>query len=385
MIFGMGPARCNPLLLASWLALASPLALAAQEAGGVIVRRGEVADDLYLAGGRIDLSTTVHGDVIAAGGRLSLGDWILGDVIAAGGDVTVRGRVLDDVRLAGGFVAVRAQVDGDVTALGATVTFAPEARIAGRAWLVGSEVDVYGRVARSVRAAGRTIRIGGEVDGDVTLAAAEIEILPTARVRGALVYRSPRAAIVAPGARIAGGIRYEPASWPTPWRAIRTFALVVAGATLGGLAVAGIALAFLLPHLTASSARVIRNAPWRSLAVGFAVIVATPAAVVALVATLLGAPLGVVLAALYVVALIVGFLVGATWVGAPVTGLFRRDPSPGRVMLSIFVGLLVVGALQLVPLVGGVILALLMILGVGGGMVNAYRRYSGQIVGDRAA
>src|SRR5262249_10808351 len=82
-------------------------------------------------------------------------------------------------------------VGGDITAVGGTVSVAPQARIAGRAWLAGGEVDGQGRVARSVRAAGRTIRIGGGIDGDVTLGANEGEILPSARVRGALVCRSP--------------------------------------------------------------------------------------------------------------------------------------------------------------------------------------------------
>jgi hypothetical protein len=381
----MRPSPRNLLLLAVWLALASPTSLAAQETGGTILRRGEVADDLYLAGGRIDVAATVQGDVVAAGGRLSLGDWVRGDVLAAGGDVTVRGSVLDDVRVAGGLVAVRANVGGDVTAVGGTVSVGPEARIAGRAWLAGGEVDVQGRVARSVRAAGRTVRIGGEVDGDVTLAAAEVEILPTARVRGTLVYRSPREATVAPGAQIAGGIRHEPATWPAPGRAARAIGFVIAVAILGGLAVAGIALALLLPGLAVSSARAITSAPWTSLAVGFAVLVATPVAAAVLMATLLGGPLGVALAALYVVTLIVGLLVGVTWVGAPVTRLFRHDPSPGRVMLSVLIGLLVVAALQLVPVVGGAILMLLMILGIGGGMVHTYRLYSGQAAPGRAA
>ncbi len=385
MIPAMGPSRRSLLLLAAWLVLASPLSLAAQDAGGTILRRGEVADDLYLAGGRIDVAATVQGDVVAAGGRLSLGDLVRGDVLAAGGDVTVRGRVLDDVRVAGGLVAVRAAVGGDVTAVGGTVSLTPEARIAGRAWLAGGEVDVQGRVARSVRAAGRTIRIGGEIDGDVTLTAAEIEILPTARVRGALLYRSPREATVAPGAQIAGGIRHEPANWPAPGRAVRVIGLVMAVVILGGLAVAGIALALLLPGLAASSARAISTAPWTSLAVGFAVLVATPAAVAVLVATLLGAPLGVALAAIYVVTLIVGLLVGVTWVGAPVTRLFRHDPSPGRVMLSVLIGLLVMAALQVVPVVGAAILLLLMILGIGGGMVHTYRVYSAQASPRRAA
>jgi cytoskeletal protein CcmA (bactofilin family) len=385
MIRGMACFHRSLFLLAAWLVLASPLGLAAQEAGGTIFRRGEVADDLYLAGGRIDLAATVQGDVVAAGGRLSLGDLVRGDVLAAGGDVTVRGRVMDDVRVAGGLVAVRADVGGDVTAVGGTVSVAPQARIAGRAWLAGGEVDVQGRVARSVRAAGRTVRIGGEIDGDVILAATDVEILPTARVRGALVYRSPQEARVAPGAQIAGRIRHEPADWPAPGRAIRVIGLVMAVAILGGLAVAGIALALLLPGLAASSAQAISSAPWTSLAVGFAVLVATPAAVAVLVATLLGAPLGVALAAIYVVTLIVGLLVGVTWVGAPVTRLFRHDPSPGRVMLSVLIGLVVMAALQVIPVVGAVILMLLMILGIGGGMVHAHRLYSGQASPRRTA
>lgn len=363
---------------ASLLVLACPGADAfAQRAGGTVVQRGTVEDDLYLAAGQVDVLATVEGDLIVAGGRVNVGDVVKGDVLAAGGAVTVHGRVLDDVRVAGGQVSIQADVAGDVTAVGGSVSVPREARVHGRAWLAGGEVDVQGRVGRSLRAAASRIRLGGDIEGDVHLAAGDIEVLPTARVRGALVYESPHEARVAAGAQIDGGVRRSPAEWPEAGRrASRLFMWVALVFGVGGLLVAGATMAALLPRWTAASAGTIRTDPWKSLGVGFAVLVAAPAAAFALVATVVGAMVGLALLAAYGVSLLAALLVGATWVGALGTRLFHRDPGVGRVVISTLAGILVLGLLQVVPLLGALVLALVTLLGMGGWTVHGYRAYT---------
>jgi len=374
----MGPMRRSRVAgtVAGWLvaaALAAPGL--AQEAGRTVVERGTVREDLYLAGGRVDVLATVEGDVVAAGGRVRLGRDVRGDVLAAGGDVTVEGRVADDVRVAGGLVTLRAEVGGDVTAVGGSVTLPPEATVRGKAWLAGGEVDARGRVGGWLRAAARTVRLGGEIGGDVHVVATTVEVLPGTRIRGALVYRSLRPAAIPPGVEIAGGVRHEPADVPEVGRVLRGVGLALVAATVGGVLPAGAVLGLLFPGLTAASAAAVRRSPWRSLGVGFATLVAAPAAGVVLVATVVGAPVGLALLALYAVAVLAGLLVGATCLGALGTRLFRREPTRGRVVATTLTGVVALALLQLVPVAGALLAGLALVLGLGGMTLHGYRVY----------
>jgi cytoskeletal protein CcmA (bactofilin family) len=349
----------------------------AQRAGGSIVQQDRTRDDLYLAGAPVDVVAPVDGDLVVAGCPVNVDARVGGDVLAAGCFVRVQGEAMDDVRIAGGQVVLRAHVAGDATAVGGRVDLPRETRVEGKAWLAGGTVEVQGHVGRSLGAAGRTIRFGGDVDGDVDLAGGDIEILPSARVRGALVYRSPSEATIAPGAQIAGGVRREAEQWSPPGRrALRAAAWVAVAFLLGGFLVAGAVMATLLPRFTASSARTIRSDPWTSLGVGFAVLVTAPVAAVLLMATVVGAIAGFALLALYGVSVLAALLVSATSIGAVATRLFRREAATGRVLLSILAGLVVLALLQLVPFVGVLVIALAVVLGLGGWTVHGYRAYA---------
>jgi hypothetical protein len=364
-----------PWLLGVSLVAQAPPA-AGQDAGRTVIERRTLHEDLYLTGSQVDVRATVDGDVVAAGGRVRVGDVVKGDVLAAGGDVTIEGRVADDVRVAGGLVTLRATIGGDVTAAGGSVSLAPEAVVDGKAWLAGSEIDVRGRIGRWLKAVGRTVRVGGEIGGDVHVVARTVEVLPGTRIHGALVYRSPQPATIPPGTEITGGVRYEAAQWPGSGRRLRAIGIALAATALAGLVLAAVVFAALFPGVATASARAIRTAPWTSLGLGFAVLVATPVAGALLIATLVGAPVGVALLALYGVALLAGVLVGATWLGALPTRLFRLGPSRGRVLVAGLVGVAVLAVLQFVPIVGALVLAVTLILGLGGLVLHGYRRYA---------
>lgn len=352
----------------------------AQEAGKTVVKRGVISEDLYVAGGRVDILAEVAGDVIAAGGRVTIGQVVTGDVIVIGGDVAVTGQVLDDVRAAGGIVTINGKISGDVIAAGGSVSVTPETTVGGKAWLAGVDVEVRGTIHRWLRAAAKTIRISGQIEGDVKLVAQEIEVLPTARIEGNFTYTSPREAKIDPAAQIRGAVTHRRAEFPED--VARTAAAMVwIGRILlfPGLMAAGIVLFLLFPGFTVSAARTIKSNPWKSLAAGFALLVSTPVAGVLLCITILGIPLGLAVFALYFVSLLVGFLTAAFFLGDLGTRLFRRGPelSKGWRVLSLVVALIVLGLARLIPVVGIMILFLALLFGLGASSVHGYRAYAG--------
>jgi hypothetical protein len=355
-----------------------PPSAPAQEAGRTVLARTPVAGDFYAAGGSVDILTDVGGDVVVAGGRVSVGRLVKGDVAAIGGEVTLMGNVQDDVRAAGGLVTVNGRVGGDALIAGGSVNLPAGTAVAGRALLAGGDVDVGGTVGESLRVAAATVRIGGEIRGDVDLVAGRIEILPTARIGGRLTYRSPREATIAPAAQIVGPVNHEMADLPDrAARVARTVLWTVQLLFLGGLLLTGVVLVALFPEFSVAAARTIGSDFWKSLAVGFALLVATPVAGVFLVITVLGIPLGGALLALYLVALLVGFLIAVIYLGDLVLRPLARRPATGWRVLSLVVAMVVLGLAAQVPIAGKLLLSLALLVGLGACGIHVYRSFAG--------
>lgn len=358
--------------------LVLPFSFAAlgQQAGEIVILQGDVKEDSYLAGGSVYVRGRVTGDVVAAGGQVEIDNKVSADVLAAGGSVKILSAVGDDVRVVGGHVRIDAAVGGDAIAAGGNVTLTPSARVRGRAWLAGGEVGVFGKVGKGLRAAGGHIVIAGQVTGDVELAARSIEIEPGAVITGTLRYRSPTEAKIASGATIGGAVVREEMAVGRP--GARAAGRVAGIGFSVGLVLAAIVLFLLFPVASIGAARVISDSPWKSLGIGFAVLVVTPLAIVLLCATLIGALLAFAALALYLVLLLVGFLTGAICLGDLGLRRFggkRRQASKGWRVLSIvaaFVALAIIGWL---PVLGGLACFAVLLFGLGGAALYLARRY----------
>ncbi len=353
--------------------------LLAQEAGEAVRIQGAINEDVYAAGGTVDILATVEGDVVVAGGRVTVGERVSGDVIAAGGSVSVRADIGDDVRLAGGDITLSSAVGDDAIAAGGNVTLMPDARINGRAWLSGGRIEVAGTVGKELKATGVRIVLSGRVNGDVDLRGRAISILDSAIIDGNLVYRSPREAEIASGAKIHGTISYEPVE-----RQVWAIVAAVAGAglvVLLSLIVTGSALYLIFSYFIETAVTTIRTESWKCLGLGLAVFAATPVVIGVLFMTVIGWLPALVTGALYMLLLLAGFLSGAFYVGSIAPGLRGRGVvTRARRLLSFAVALIVLTLLGLVPLLGVLLLFALMLLGTGSlmlGMYQAYARQSG--------
>lgn len=356
-----------------------PPGLHAQETGATVILRGTLLDNVYAAGGSVDVLGDLEHDLVAAGGTINIRQLVKGDVIVAGGSVNLSGRVGDDVRAAGGTVSIGGPVGGEVVAAGGTVTLTPETRVEGRAWLGGGRVVVAGRIGRELKVAAASVSVGGEVDGDVWIAARTIEILPTAHIKGDLAYTSVKPARIAPGAEIQGRVIYTK---PVLAERARWIGLVVVTliriAFLGGVIVCGVVLLLLFPGFAVSAAGTISSDPWKSLGVGFLVLIVTPIVGIILMVTIIGIPVGVVLGALYMVALLLGYLTAAVFLGELVARLVGRglELSTGGRVFSLVLSLVFLALIRLIPVLGGIVAMLAVVIGLGAASQQAFRRWS---------
>ena len=331
-------------------------------------KRGAIGEDVYVAGGRVDLKGDIEGDAIVAGGHLKIGEEIRGDATLAGGIVTLTGHVSDDVRVVGGDIDIDAVIRDDLVAIGGNVIIQQNSRVEGKAWIAAGDVDVLGEIGQDLEIVGGTVTLGGRVGGDAKIGAGRLEILPTARIEGDLSYTSGEEAVISEGAVIGGsttrdlsGDEFEDTWYEKGGGLGATLLWVI------GLTVTGMVLLLAFPNLLEEVIAQLQATPWKSLGLGFVTLVVTPVLAVFCMILVIGAPLGLVLIAAYLIALLIAYLTTAIWLGNLGLDLIgRKSPEtwPWRTG-ALLAALLALTLIGVVPLIGGLILFLAVIGGLG--------------------
>jgi cytoskeletal protein CcmA (bactofilin family) len=343
------------LLLAIGLASLSASATAQQTELGGKVRSGREVT--------IPTGETVHGDLVASGGTVRIDGRVEGDLVATGGRVIVAGTVTGDVLVGAGSTTISGQVDGDLRA------GSGQARIEGR---VGE--DALLGVGQA------TVARGAQIGGDLIVAAGRIQMdgAVTGNVLGS-------AGNYTEGGSVGGSARVniaQPEQQQEPTLADR--ALDALRRYVSVLAV-GVLLLWLLPRLLRGAAEQARGRPLLALGVGLLgfvgvivalVLVILVTVLVAVVLGLLGLGSltgmtvygGVLVAAIIVFAFVLAVAFAAqTAVGLALGRLLVR--TDGRSFLgglgALASGVLVVVLVGAIPVVGGVLEALLVLVGLG--------------------
>jgi cytoskeletal protein CcmA (bactofilin family) len=243
-------------------------------------------------------------------------------VVVISGDVTVpRGETVDGVFIAHGDARIAGRVDGDV------VVFSGDVVVSGR------------------------------IDGDLFTASGQARLLRTAEVTGDVDYGSDRPQ-VALDARVRGDVSKK--GWPD----LGGFTSVIGG-LLVSLAIGlstlllGIVLLLIAPRAAEDLEWRSRERIGRTIAIGIAIGIGLPVAAVLAVITLVGIPLalGIFLALLPIGAI-------AYTVSAWVLGRRILKPPRGRI-LSFLIGLAILWALSLIPIVGFLVDLAAVVFGLG--------------------
>lgn len=339
-------------------------------------------DDYFSAGSTAELDKRVEGDAFLAGGRAAVRGPVKGDVVLAGGDINVSDTVGQDLYAGGGSLVLSSQVAGNARIACGQVIISQRGGIVGKGTVAAANFRLAGRVGRYLVVYAESVRIDGEVGGDLHIAARSIEIGPDAKIRGKLFYRSPQQAKIDPAAQIAGGVTREELNWPrqevdsmariATWISVALLAL--------SLLVVGAIMILAFPDFSAAAALTVRSDPWKSLGLGFALLLCIPVGAVLLMITVVGAPLGLLLLFFYPVMLLLGYLTGALFLGDRVaTWIARRRGVVVKAGWRYVALALALSALVLickVPFAGAVVLFLTLLLGLGAFWLRAFRGYA---------
>jgi len=338
----------------------------AQEFEELIVKKGLVRGDQYLAGGTVDVHGKVEGDLVMAAAQAGLDGIVTGDVAAIGALVRVGGIVGDDVRALGGRVIVQGIVGDGLLVGGGEITLTRGTRVGGDAILGGRRVMDLGDVDGDLLAAGQYVEIAGDVRGRTTIRADEVVIGPKARLFGDLVVRSPNPPRIVDGARIVGKVVLEAPRVPGFLERLRGIAWA-AGMQIGILLVAW-AWMFFAPGLSRAAAAL----EWRQVGlvqgIGVAVVLGLPLLAVLLAITVVGIPLAIGVAAIWAVLLLAGYASTAICLGNWLRARRGRAVSDARLGGSLpwtLLALLLLRAAEAVPWIGPVVTAAAIFFGAG--------------------
>jgi hypothetical protein len=264
----------------------------------------------------------------------------------------------------GGAEAVQAE---DQIVLSGSVNV-PKGRTVGEVIVFHGVVTVSGVVQGDVVVLEGPITVSGQVSGTVVALNGPIRLAKTAQV-GEQVLGS-EAVDVAEGATVAGGVG-DHVAFTLRGTTTALGAVLASLSVASSVLVAGLLLLLLAPRGIDRAGTALLTAPIASCAWGLALVLAVPAAALALLASILGLPLGLALMLGLGLLWLVGLAIGAHAFGR----LLVREPRSRA--LAWFAGWGIVAVVGFVPFVNVAAWVLGSIVGLGAGTVAAWRARTG--------
>lgn len=350
------------------------------QTGETIKAEASFSDMAFLAGDEIRIKASSDDDIFAAGGNIDVDATIADHLILAGGEITIRDIRVDDIIAAGGDLSLRSgSVTDDVLAAGGKVMLHPEFEVAGSAILSGGEVTINSPIQHELRVAAGRIVLNSVVDGNVKLMGDWIELGPKARLGGNLQYRGENIEI-SPSAVITGTTSILPADDQDQFerwgKGSAAFFAWFAVAAVLGITLLVVVIALLLPGLMNRSVLLIKQKPLLALGVGFLAIFVLPFTLFMLFVTIVGAPLAMLIAAMLFAFTPVGVAASAYFIGMQGRRLIRKPaddappPTTGVRLIWSAIAIVLILALGMIPIVGGLVWLLVLMFGMGAILVQ---------------
>lgn len=326
-------------------------------------------DEMWISADSVTVTGEALEDLFAAGGALDLRGTFRGAVWGAGNSASASGVFHDNLRLAGRLVQVAGTVHGSLTAAGTTVKIEPSASVAKNILCLGDHVISEGSVAGHARLIAQKATLGGKTAGNVSVAAQDIVVLPGTAIGGNLVYTAPRELVLPPTVQLGGELIRTFAAVP-PRRILKplgTHFLFGAAALLAGLVFCG-----LFPRYTEGAVNALRTAPGPCLLTGAAALVLIPTTALVLLFTLIGLPLSLLLFLFYFILLYLSKIAAGLWIGALV--LRRKELSKRTLFSTLAAGLLILYALTAVKAASLLVGLAVSVFGLGALILALFRR-----------
>ena len=367
------------------LLLVAPLALAGGQYGkfrsaGKLVSLGKdevIERDYFAVGEMVEISGTVEGDVYVAGGEVLIDGVIEGDLLVAGGNVTISGEVMQDIRVLAGNVTISGEVGGNVTAVGGNIDLTSTAVVTGSLVGAGGNFKVAAPIGGNVKLATGNLLVSSEIVGFLHARVDTLRLTSKAVVDGDLIYWSYQDASLDEQAVVGGEVTKHITTRPElPKQELVKFfiglKLFFRFIALISALVLGLLLVRFYPNYSRRAAENIQTRPWTALGLGLVTMIVVPIIVIVLLATVVGIPLAFILLAAYFIYISLAKIFVMLLLGYWILKSFVKDAGLGWSLLA---GALVFYLLTLIPILGGLIAFVALLLGIGTVLITGKETY----------
>lgn len=338
-----------------------------EQSDSVNVNNDEIVKDLHIAGNNIIVNADVRGDLLTAGNTVSIIGDVENSLFVVGGDITVRGNIGHHARLIGNKITLSGgTISGDVFIAANQLVIAKEVTINGQLYASTNNLSLHGTVNGRVNLSGNEAVING-VTGNFLAKVNKLTINSSALINGNLEYRSRNQATVDPSAQITGETIFTQSK--TSGLGINYFTFI---GIIGAFLLAWLLVRFRRPMSMAILKRAVAQ-PLINIAIGAAVLLLVPIVTILLMFSIIGSPIGLLLLFLWIVALLVGSLFGKLVLGSWLMKLLTKEADYKLDWQALLAGIVIANLWIFIPIIGGVLESLVMLLGLGAVVAYAIR------------
>ncbi len=287
-----------------------------------------------LSGNQIKVDTPVQDDVFAAGGAIDINAPVDSAVIA-GGNINLNAPVNGDVFVTGGQVTVNSDVKGKIVAAGGNIDIKGNAR---NVVIAGGNVNIHSTAVISrdaVISAGNVIN-AGRINGNLTVRAENFQNTGSA-----------------------GNVDFRKSEVSQSFRQLISIFRVLI--TIGFL-ILGVLFIRLFPAQFFRVEEEVRKSTLLKTAVGFVAIIVSAVVIILVAITVIGLPVAAISAMLFVIALLLSTIFVAFTLGKKILDLFKLKTGD---LWTFIVGFIILSLLFEIPYAGWLIRIVAISLGFG--------------------
>lgn len=336
---------------------------AMQQNSTVILNKMRIINgDYFAAGNSVTIDGTINGDAYLGGSTVLVRGKINGDLLAAGGQVIILGDITGNVRTIGKTILINGKIGRNISALGETIHITKSGTVEGSVTIVGKTALLEGLISKGTTIVAGNTFVNTQINGNM-VQFGMLTLSGNSRVIGNIQYQNSQKANIAPQASIGGSLR-EYITQESQMKNLKDHfwtAVSLSSEILSFLAsfITGLVLLSFFPRFMHASANLLVGNVIKSLGVGFLSLVVIPTAFIILLISLIGVPLGLLLIVFYITCVYLGKFIVLYAIGK---GLAKNVSHP---FLQLVIGLLIYQLIGIVPVIGTLTHAAVLLTGIG--------------------
>jgi cytoskeletal protein CcmA (bactofilin family) len=349
-----------------------PAAMAGQYHNGepnYTLPRGQTIDtDLFVTADTVRIDGDVSGDLYAFAHNVIVNGHVSGDVLGFAQSLQINGRVDGNVRTWSQTLTVVGSVAKNLLVGADTFELDPKGTVGGSVTAFAGQISLDGPVGRDVLAKGGHFSLDNKIGGNLEVSADDIFVGSDAQVAGKMTYKGNKAPNIDSGAKIAGPVQAKYEEHVSKYKTVHYYwhiALSWAASLLFGLV-----MILAIPAFYRDVQRALDRVGM-SGGMGFLAVAGVPFAAIIACITIVGLAVGISTILLYCIGLYSAHVFVGAWIGRKILG---EAGGNGALFGRLALGLAILSAVRVVPWVGAMVGAIVVLWGAGAIAITVYQR-----------